>query len=86
MLIVEVLRCPHLMLAHTGTDNGFTLRDPVQTFQDVVRLNEIAAPVVIERMILFQLGNVHCPWRKIFLEAARKVQEILKTVTRIGDM
>src|SRR5213593_2136576 len=37
-------------------------------------------------MILFQRGGVLQPGREILLKARREIQQILKTVSRIGDM
>ena len=51
-----------------------------------MRLNEIAIPIVVERMVLFKIGNVCQPWRKISLETSRAVQEILKTIACIRYM
>ena len=62
MLVVEILCCPHLVLADAGANNRLTLRNLIQTFHDVVRLNEVTTPVVIQGMILFQCGHVVQPW------------------------
>src|SRR4029077_13678459 len=86
MFVIEILCRPHLVLPNTGADNSFTLGDVIQTLQYIMRLNEIAGPVVVERMVLFKIGNVCKPWRKIFLETTREVQEILETIAGIRYM
>src|SRR5437016_2138259 len=86
MFVIQILSSPHLMLADTGADDGFTLRDLVQTLQNIMRLDEIALTVVVQRMALFQLGDMRHPRRKVFLESTRKTKKILKAVSRIRDV
>jgi phosphoenolpyruvate carboxykinase (GTP) len=86
ILVIEVLRGPHLMLADAGADDRFPLRDLVETFQDIVRLNEVALAIVIERMTLLQLCDVRKPRRKILLKATAIVHQILQASAGIRDM
>ena len=86
MFVVEILGSPHLVLADAGADNGLSLRDPVQALHHIVRLNEFTVPIVIERMFLFQLGDVREPGRKILFESRGKTEQVLKAVPHVTDM
>ena len=48
---IEVLRRPHLMLTHTGSDDGLTFREPVDLFDHVVRLDQLAVAVVVHGVL-----------------------------------
>src|SRR6266581_1032812 len=86
MLVIEILRRPHLMLADACADDGFALCNLVEALQDIVRLDEIAVSIVIEWMALLQLCDAIQPRRKIFLKAARMTQEILKAFAGIRNV
>ena len=48
---VEILRGPHLVLADAGGDDGLAARQPVDLFDDVVRLDQRAVAIVVHRVL-----------------------------------
>ena len=58
MAEVAVLRGPHLVLADAGGDDGLALRDAVDLFDDVVRLDLLAGAVVIHRVLALELREI----------------------------
>ena len=58
---VEVLRGPHLVLAHAGGDDGLALRDAVDLFDHVVRLDQLAVAIVVHRVLLLEVREVRQP-------------------------
>ena len=69
LLEIEILRGPHLVLADAGGNDGLALRDAVDLFDDVVRLDELALAIVVHRILLLELGQVRQPLGTIALEA-----------------
>jgi hypothetical protein len=67
-LEVEVLGRPHLVLAHARGDDRLALRDPVDLLEHVVRLDQLAVAVVVEREFLLHVPQVREPLGTITLE------------------
>src|SRR5215813_14153571 len=86
MLVVEVLRSPHLVLTNTCANDRFALSNLVQTLEDVMWLNEVAIPVVIQRMILLQFRDMEQPRREVLFETSAIVEQILQSASRVGHM
>jgi hypothetical protein len=57
------------VLADAGRDHGFAARETVDLLNHVVRLDQLAAPVVIHRVTALQLGDVRMPRRPVTPEA-----------------
>src|SRR6185312_4502759 len=61
MAKVTVLRGPHLVLAHTGADDRFTLGMFVYFLDHVVRLDQGAGAVIVHRIHALQLTDMRVP-------------------------
>src|SRR4030095_6608881 len=58
---VEVLRRPHLMLADARRDDRLAARELVDLFDDMVRLDQRTAAIVVHWMRAPELGAVRMP-------------------------
>src|SRR6185437_13432125 len=85
---VAILSGPHLVLSDAGADDGFAAGVPVDLFDDVVRLNELARAVVVHRVHALQLGELRLPHAVVGLEflAAAILGDGLKRLGEQADV
>src|SRR5690606_8213114 len=65
---LRILCSPHLMLTDAGRDDRLAARQPVDLFDDVVWLDELAVAVVVHRVRAFELGTMRMPFAEITVE------------------
>src|SRR5947207_660909 len=68
-----VLRRPHLVLAHAGDHQGLAVGQVGDLLHHVLRLDDVVAPLVAERLVALPLRDLVRPLAPRFLDGALRV-------------
>src|SRR5262245_10018906 len=74
------------MLSDAGREDGIAVDDFVQTFQNVLRLDQLARTIVVMRMILLQLVQIRPPRREVLGKSIARLEQVLQRSLCISDM
>ena len=88
LAIVEVLRGPHLVLADARRNDGFALGVPVDLLDHCVRLDQFAAAVVVQAMLLLEVRDLGVPGAEVRAEsdAPAVIQHIRQVAVEQADL